>query len=153
MYKSQLSDNSVSICQSNSGEVNLIKDLLSLANLTVNGVEQNVRNFLSLYYNESLIGTIGLEIYDNNALLRSLAIDKQYQNRGFGKMLCSEIINKAQIKNIKKLYLLTETAEKFFESLGFEKIPRESADDLVKTSEEFSSICPSTAICMQLTLD
>ena len=112
-----------------------------------------VENFLSLYHNETLIGTVGLEIYDNNALLRSLAVDQSHQNRGFGKMLCNEIIVKARSKNILELYLLTETAEKFFKSIGFEIIPRESADEKVKTSEEFRSICPSTAICMKLKLN
>ena len=141
------------ISNSKPEDIQPILDLLKRENLPVKGVEKYLGNFLSLYSNELLIGTVGLEIYGNKALLRSLAVDKLHQNKGYGKKLCYEIIEKARLENITELYLLTTTAPKFFESIGFVRIPRDSADENVKTSEEFRSLCPSTAVCMMLIIE
>ena len=94
-----------------------------------------------------------MEVYDNKGLLRSLVIDEFYKGKGYGKLLCNKLFEKARNKKINQLFLLTETAPKFFETIGFNRIPRESADEKVKTSEEFKSICPSTAVCMQIKLN
>ena len=93
-----------------------------------------------------------MEIYEDKGLLRSLVIEEFYQGNGYGKILCNKLFEKAKHKKINELFLLTETAPKFFEAIGFKRIPRESADEKVKASDEFKSICPSTAICMQLKL-
>ena len=140
------------ISNSKPEDIQAILDLLKKESLCVEGVEKHLNNFLSLYSNEILIGTVGLEIYGNKALLRSLAVDKLHQNKGYGKKLCSEIIEKARLENITELYLLTTTAPKFFETIGFVRIPRDSADENVKTSEEFLSLCPASAVCMMLKL-
>ena len=115
-----------------------ISDLLKTVNLPVQGVQEHLDNFVVLTDGESIIGTGGLEIYSDKALLRSLAIHSDYQNRG--------------LQNIRELYLLTETAERFFTAIGFETISRELVDEQVKTSEEFRSVCPTTAGCMRLIL-
>lgn len=142
----------VLIQKSKADDIQLIKNLLLNENLPVRGVEDHIDNFLSLSINDLLIGAVGLEIYDDKALLRSLIVDKLHQSNGYGKRLCNEIIEKARRQYISELYLLTETAPKFFEAIGFEKIERESADESVKMSEEFRTICPSTAICMRMKL-
>lgn len=129
-----------------------IAALLKTVNLPTQGVDENLGNFVVFVDNGSLIGTGGLEIYGSKALLRSLAIHPDYQNKGYGQRLYRGILQGARERNIDELYLLTETAERFFAAMGFEKIPRELADEQVKTSEEFRSICPSTASCMRLKL-
>ena len=75
-----------------------------------------------------------------------------YQNSGLGKRIYNQILENARHQNITELYLLTETAERFFTAMGFEKISREIVDEQVKTSEEFRSVCPDTAVCMRLKL-
>ncbi len=99
-----------------------------------------------------LRGTVGLEIYNDKALLRSLAVAGAHQGQGFGQKLYFAIIEKAREHGIREIYLLTETAEKFFANQGFEKISRDSADVKVKESIEFRSACPETASCMLMKL-
>lgn len=134
-------------------DIQPIQDLLKKENLPVDGVEKHFSNFLSLFFKGKLVGTVGLEIYGNKALLRSLVVEKAYQGKGYGEKLCYEIIENAYRKDISELYLLTETVPKFFEKIGFKIIPRDSADEKVKMSEEFRKLCPSTAICMMLKLE
>jgi len=151
--KMALTKDLIIIQKSKIDDVQLIKDLLSKEDLPVSGVEDHIDNFLSLSINGVLIGAVGLEIYDDKALLRSLVVDKLHQSNGYGKRLCSEIIQKARHQNISEVYLLTETAPKYFENIGFKIIRRESADEMIKTSEEFQTLCPSTAVCMFLVLN
>ena len=69
-----------------------IKLLLQSVNLPIEGVHENMNNFLILENNSQLIGTVGLELYGDKALLRSLAVAKSQQNRGYGNILCKNAI-------------------------------------------------------------
>lgn len=129
-----------------------IISLLKIAKLPPDGVEENLSNFLVLNREGKIIGTVGLEIYGDKALLRSLAVAPQEQGNGYGIRLYQAIIRKAQEQVISEIYLLTETAEKFFAARGFEKIPRDIVDERVKSSVEFQSACPASAACMRLKL-
>ncbi len=51
-------------------------------------------------------------------------------------------------KEIKKLFLLTNTASDFFKKIGFNQINRSEADPLIQPKEEFSYLCPYSAIVM-----
>ena len=47
----------------------------------------NMRTFLLLKEGEHLVGSVGLEIYRQDALLRSLAVKQEQRGRGLGKEL------------------------------------------------------------------
>lgn len=130
----------------------LIQSLLKSVKLPLEGVEENLADFLTLSQEGKIIGTVGLEIYGDKALLRSLGVAPQEQGKGYGIHLYQAIIRKAQEQGIGEIYLLTETAENFFAARGFEKISREIVDEGVKTSVEFQSACPASAACMRLKL-
>jgi len=127
-----------------------ITALLKSVNLTIQGVKENLNNFIVLKYEDNLVGVGGFEIYGNKALLRSVAVEKGLQGTGLGKILVEEIISIARSKDIYEMYLLTETAPEFFKSLGFYEVSRDMVDEGIKSSEEFSSICPLTAVCLKM---
>ena len=129
-----------------------VQKLLEEVNLPVAGVKEHFRDFLVLVDDHQLIGTVGLEIYGPNALLRSMAVANEHQRKGHGKRLYDAVLQKARDRQSAEIYLLTETAESFFAAQGFERIDRELVDEGVQTAEEFRSICPSTATCMRLNL-
>ena len=129
-----------------------IKTLLESVNLPLQGVKEHFDNFILLKKENVVCGTVGLEIYHDKALLRSLAVAGAHQGKGFGQKLYLAIIEKAREHGIQEIYLLTETAEVFFMRQGFEKISRDLADPAVKESVEFRSACPASASCMQLSL-
>ena len=107
---------------------------------------------MGAFSKNKLIGIAGLEIYNLSGLFRSLAVEKTYQAQGTGKKLYQSIIAQSLVDGLNRLYLLTTTAEKYFEKLGWNKINRNDVPDDVKQSTEFSDLCPSTAICMSLEL-
>ncbi|MHA1171196.1 MAG: arsenic resistance N-acetyltransferase ArsN2, partial [Candidatus Heimdallarchaeota archaeon] len=133
-----------------------IYSLLKLVNLPIEGVEETIANFLLLIRQtdseEELVGCVGLEVYGEYALLRSAAVHPDHQGKNYGKQLVLAIVAYAKLIGAKQLYLLTETAELFFEKMGFSKIERSQVPAIVKTSIEFESLCDESAIVMVLQL-
>ena len=101
----------------------------------------------------SVIGTIGVELYQNVGLLRSLVVHPSYQGKGLGKRLTREVELFAQQKSVKTLLLLTTTAAEFFPKLGYQVIQRDRAPMSIAKTEEFKNICPVSAVCFFKSLD
>jgi len=107
-----------------------------------------LENFYAYSGKEGITGVVGLEIYDEAALLRSLAVESSERGRGLGKSLVKFAENSAKEKNVKSIYLLTTTAQKFFERNGYVCIDRKEAPEAIKKTSEFSEICPSSSVFM-----
>ena len=94
-------------------------------------------------------GVIGLEIHGADGLLRSLAVESAVQGQGCASSLYKQLEKYSRSMGIKTLYLLTETAEEYFERKGFHSISRELASDSIKQTREFSGLCPDSATLMR----
>ncbi|MBK5114967.1 MAG: GNAT family N-acetyltransferase [Candidatus Heimdallarchaeota archaeon] len=128
--------------------------LLGLVNLPIEGVEESIDHFLLLIREidtkEEIIGCVGLEKYEQYALLRSAVVHPDHQGKSYGKQLTLAIVAYAKLIGIEQLFLLTDTAEKFFEKMGFRKIERSEVPAIVKTSIEFVSLCDESSTVMTL---
>ena len=133
-------------------EISNIESILKEVNLPTEEILPHINNFLLLKVKKMNIGTIGLEIYETIAILRSFAVRPDYQGKGVGLLLFDKVIELARNKNIAELYLLTETAEKFFKKNGFEVFPRANVPDRLKSTFEFITPRCSEAVCMILKL-
>lgn len=132
------------IQQAKPADLSVILNLLIQVDLPLEGVKEHVSDFLLLYESENdetPIGCAGLEIYGKAALLRSMAVAPEHQNKGHGRKLTDAIISYAKGREIETLYLLTETAEDFFQRIGFNIVEREQVPDKVKESIEFTKLC------------
>jgi amino-acid N-acetyltransferase len=54
----------------------------------------------------------------------------------------------AKSQGAREIYLLTTTAERFFERLGYTRVPREAAPLAIQQTQEFSALCPSSSAFM-----
>ena len=133
-------------------ETEAIRTLLIEAELPHEDFAQHLNHFLTAKQNGTLAGAIGLEIYGESGLLRSLVVDAAYRGQGLGIELGEQIFAYAKSQDVKKLYLLTTTAADFFPKLDFSTIDRDNVPSAIQNTEEFASICPSTAVCMVKTL-
>lgn len=100
----------------------------------------------------AIIGMGGIEPNGAVGLLRSVVIAKRYQHQGHGQACCQGLIEQAKQQGIAELYLLTVSAQPFFQRLGFEPIGREAAPPAIQATAQFSQLCPDSAICMKLDL-
>ena len=126
-----------------------IRQLLSSCGLPHEDITpEHLHHFWVLKEKRQVIGVIGLEALRPLALLRSLAIDPLFRNRGLGSQLTQQAEKYADSLKLQALYLLTTTAEGFFAKRGYQKVLRETIPNQIQGTAEFSSLCPVTAVCM-----
>lgn len=117
-------------------------------NLLITDLDDDKLLYL-LFNGEKAIGTAGLEIFDDCALLRSVSVAKELQGKGYGSIINEEIEMLARESGIECLYLLTTTAKDFFDRQGYCIIKREDAPEAIRQTTEFSSLCPESAVLMK----
>lgn len=96
----------------------------------------------------SLIAAGALQRFGASALLRSVAVSADRRGMGLGGVIVSELERLAREAGIGRLILLTETAASFFAQHGYQIMQRSAAPADMQGSEEFRSLCPSSAVCM-----
>ncbi|PSR55705.1 amino acid acetyltransferase [Adhaeribacter arboris] len=130
-----------------------IVHLLSSCNLPTIDLPPTLENFVVIKNADSLMGTCGLEIYDAIALLRSLAVSADFEGKGLGNALYAAALHLAKEKNVKEVFLITNTAAVFFTKLGFTPVERSRVPATIQGTAQFSSVCPSSATIMYQKID
>ncbi|WP_367619672.1 arsenic resistance N-acetyltransferase ArsN2 [Caballeronia sp. SEWSISQ10-4 2] len=131
-------------------DYDLIRALLVASELPVEDVTENssIRFFIAESAEAKLGGCIGLEAHGRDGLLRSLAVQQSLRAQGVGRALVDAVQGAAATAGIKRLWLLTTTANTFFLRSGYEVADRAAAPGLIRRSPQFASICPANAMCM-----
>lgn len=129
------------------------REQLKASDLPADDLQLNKDLLIGYFEGNELAGTGGLEIHGNYGLLRSLSVKLGIRGRSVGTHITEHLIDEARRRNLKGIYLLTETARGFFLKKGFKDVSRESAPEELKASSEFSTVCSSSAVCMFLDLN
>ena len=123
-------------------------DLIKKNDLPADDISDQTKLFV-IEENNAVIGTVGIELYGKEALLRSLSVDANKRSLGIGKQLVDFIENFATRQQASNIYLLTTTAEKFFHKKEYIVVNREDVPEIIRSSSEFSKVCPASAIVMK----
>jgi amino-acid N-acetyltransferase len=125
------------------------KALLESAQLpTADLTEQHCEHFFYAGAAAAPTGLVGLELFGDVALLRSLVVNPDARAAGMGTALVQHAETQARAQGVKTVYLLTTTAETFFDRRGYEKASRETAPPGIKATREFAGICPASSAFM-----
>lgn len=116
------------------------------------GVAESIESFVVVRSAHAVIGCAGLEPYGDLGLLRSVAVRATARGSGLGRELVARVTAAARGLGLRELFLLTTTAPRFFEALGFEPLPRSSVPPQIAESWEFRVGCPQTALPMRLAM-
>ena len=135
-----------------SADIPAVERLLAASGLPLAGVKGHIEHFLVVEEGGGLVAAIGVEPYGTAGLLRSVVVSEGHRNRGLGRLLVEQIFLEARSRGWKELFLLTETAQKYFEGFGFQVITRDQVPVEVKMSAEFQGACPVSAIVMKRAL-
>jgi amino-acid N-acetyltransferase len=142
----------IQIQKARPGDTGEIEELLKASGLPVEGAGAHVEHFFVARDGGSLAGVIGLELYGADGLLRSLAVRGSDRSKGIGSGLYLRLVEEARALGVRRLVLLTTTAEAYFALRGFRKIGRESVKGALRESAEFRGACPDSAVCMEIEL-
>lgn len=130
------------------GSLDEVKALLTANGLPVSDLTAEV-HLLGGRLDGRLVGVVGLEACGEVGLLRSLAVETAHRGGGLGSELVAAVEQLASDRGIAGLYLLTTTAEPWFARRGYQRLPREAAPDGIRSTAEFSSICPASSAFMR----
>jgi len=93
-------------------------------------------------------GLVGLELFGDVALLRSLVVGAGHRGAGTGAALLEFAEDQARARGVRTIYLLTTTAEDFFARRRYARVARDSAPAAIRSTREFSGMCPASSAFM-----
>jgi amino-acid N-acetyltransferase len=126
-----------------------VKALLAAEKLPVADLPETLDNFFVAIEQGLTIGVAGLEVYEKMGLLRSVAVVTAKRDLGVAGKLLEHIEATCKKNGIISIYLLTETAPRYFKKKGFVQIDRAEVPVEIQQSTEFSLVCPVSAIVMK----
>jgi amino-acid N-acetyltransferase len=129
-----------------------IRALLESAGLPTSDLESARPEFAVVREDGQIVSAGGLQRFGSSALLRSVVVAEDRRGSGLGQMIVWELELLASATHISRLFLLTQTASEFFAHQGYRVIERSAVPEEVQGSEEFRSLCPSSAVCMAKSL-
>jgi amino-acid N-acetyltransferase len=127
-------------------------DLLVASGLPTTGLREDVACAFVARRSGHVVGLAALEVYEDAALLRSVAVDQGDRGSGVARLLVERALAEAIARDLPAVYLLTTTAERYFPRFGFGIVPRDSVPTSVRQSIAFRSACPASATVMRKTL-
>ncbi len=122
--------------------------LLEKVGLPWTDVHEHLFNFIIGLDRNRVVAVVGLEVYGTEGLLRSLAVDPGYRDRGIGQVLYEKVLRLAHERGVKRIHLLTDTAQGYFSKRGFEMGDRTAAPPGIRDTREFTQLCPASAVYM-----
>jgi amino-acid N-acetyltransferase len=123
--------------------------LLEAQGLPISDItDEHLEHFFYIGSDGSPSGLVGVEIYGTNALLRSLVVTDTARTQGIGASLVQHAEDYAASHSVADMYLLTTTAESFFERRGYRRVDRTQAPRAIQSTPEFASLCPASSAFM-----
>ncbi len=130
-----------------------IVGLLESAGLPLDGLERTSASAIVARDEAGVIGCAAIEPYGQDGLLRSVAVELGWRERGVGHRLVEAAEAMAASSGIRELYLLTETAADWFGRLGYRPTDRADVPQSLLASPEFTTACPVSAVAMRKRLE
>jgi amino-acid N-acetyltransferase len=129
-----------------------LKHLLKSDQLCFNDINQQGVHLFGVTYKDEVIGYFGYELFDNQALFRSMVVVPAARDKGYGSLIWDQAKKKLVAEKVNEVYLLTNTAAPFFSKQGFAEVPRSLAPEAIANTNEFIEFCPEDSVFMKIDL-
>lgn len=131
---------------------NEIRNLLTANRLQVQGALNHLSNFVVATENGRVVGAIGMEVYGDSGLIRSLVVASNMRGRKIARRLIKQLIARAHTRQVGALYLLSGPVDDLFQSFGFEKMARADMPTKLYVSSEMQGPSSASPTGMRLIL-
>ena len=124
-----------------------IISLLESVEVPTEGIDPDFTKFFVVRDepDNKIIGCVGLELFTGTALLRSFAVDPEYQETELGLSLVKKLLKEAFDAGTEAVYVCAAKTPTFFWSSGFSGIDLDDVPDEIRNSELFTEDCPHVA--------
>jgi UDP-N-acetylmuramate: L-alanyl-gamma-D-glutamyl-meso-diaminopimelate ligase len=130
-----------------------VRTLLGSVELDEPARDEQFPSFYVLSNETGLVGTVALDVFGDDAILRALAVHTDFRGSGYGWMLADMAISQARWRGVRRIYLLTESATDFFAAkFGFRVVDRSTLSKSVASSETFTAPRGTNLVAMRLDL-
>lgn len=126
-----------------------LRSALEAAGLPTEDLTEAGRRFFRFEASGKPVGYGGYELHGDHALLRSVVVLPDRRGRGFGTMVTQEVLRRATAAGARDAYLLTTTAEAFFQRAGFVPVDRRDAPQAILATRQAASICSTAALLVR----
>ena len=104
----------------------LDKNAFWAKNRTINDLKKCLANsdvIISIWVGNEIVG-FGRALTDGiyRGVLWDVVIDQNHQGKGFGKLIVKKILSSKEIKNTKKIYLMTTNKKLFYSQMDFKEV-------------------------------
>jgi amino-acid N-acetyltransferase len=124
-----------------------VKTLLAACKLPTEDIGRDAL-FMVARRREQLCGVAGVEPFGAAGLLRSVAVHPAWRRKGIAFALCDAVMHDARQRGMRRLFLLTTDADRFFAKLGFTVTERAAVPAELRATAQFRELCPQSAIAM-----
>lgn len=125
-----------------------IAAILNACGLPSADIDDHLPNFIVAMKDGSIVGCAGFEAYGKDGLLRSVAVEQAHRHSGIASSIYDKLVPLAWDKGIRRFHLLTSTATGYFERKGFRISHRDGSPEPIRQTNEFTELCPSSAVYM-----
>lgn len=143
---------SVQLENARSTDRDTIIALLQQGQLLTDDLPADLADFVIAKEAGNAIGVAGLERFDRVGLLRSVVVAPHYRGQQVAAKLVNQLLGNAQANALDDVYLITTTADGYFRRHGFQVVNRQQVPISIRQTQQFSDLCPSTALVMKRTL-
>ncbi len=119
---------------------------LEASDLSTEDLGDGGRTFLAFEDAGRPVGFGGFELYGPDALLRSVVVLPEARGKGYGRAVTEAVLARAREAGAQTAYLLTTTAESFFEHDGFARIERAAAPPSILATKQATTICSTATL-------
>jgi amino-acid N-acetyltransferase len=129
-----------------------LDDVLSLLidlDLNVDGVHENIGNFVVALKGSEIAGCGGAEAFQFVALIRSVAVHPDHRGKGLGRRIVREMLDRLSSRGLREFYVVAPGAEAWFRKRGFKPCDRDEVHPQILESSELAQ-APENASVMRL---
>ena len=140
----------MTIVPASSDDLGAIRQLLQEADLPYTDLtHHHMTNYLvARKNNHGIAAIVGMEIFGEDAMLRSLVVAQEHRGTGIGELMIAAAEKRAMALGVGTIFLLTTKADRYFATRGYVETPKEDVPAIIKKTDEFRILSPGTAVCM-----
>lgn len=122
--------------------------LLETAGLPPEGVADCLGDCLLTLHGDEPVAAGAVQRCDDVVLLRSVVVAPAWRGRGLAAALVDALEQHAREAGFAEIWLLTDTAERWFAARGYRRRERADAPAGIRDHAQFRGLCPASAALM-----